>query len=717
MVYLTSTLKKSATKRTKNADPNSGRCLIENCSSTGAIRVARVYDRDFHPNDIDSIEWVWKMVRGTLNLDSRRNTFCLGESLYEMYKNKNWALLPTEEDVLRFIRPHGRMPCTRENFPDVQGGIFKYRFLPLSNMDDVYITRQSSEERGSRVEIHNFPFEDFPVIASQVDPRYVILHLGDILFGDFEESVRLALLEKYPYLHHVGSLYTRWTAPIPMFAFKDRTFIPGPSHSNDLTSPVQSHLEDDDTCTPSRRNTPLPPKPMPWFSSSSETSLNDECDDHGYWDGNSTNNSDDMETAVSSGVTGGLSALSTSKSVVDRIFDWAKELSSSIHNIATEPDGCLQIRLLRLGRRPKLQANKQKRQTESTYLKNSTIKNVKNMDPSLGRCLIENCSSTGAIRLVRVYNRDFHPNNVDSMEWEWNMVRGTLNLDTRRNVFCLGESMYELYKNKKWALLPTEEDVMNFFSDAEGDTMCMREDFPPVQAGPFMYKFLPLGNMDDIYITRQSRATEDGSNRVDVYEYPFDDFPVITSHVDPRYVILHLGETLFGGVEDEVRMALFETYPYLSELWSLSTSWTAPIPMFAFRDRTYIPRPPNSNNLATPVQSNSEDDEASTPSRRNTPLLPKPMPWFSSSSETSLNDECDDHGYWDGDSTNSSDGMESAVSSSVTGGLSASSTSQWVVDRVFGWSKECCSPTPPPEVKPPLRRSTRIRKKPKHFLS
>ncbi|PPR07167.1 hypothetical protein CVT24_010720 [Panaeolus cyanescens] len=352
----------------------------------------------------------------------------------------------------------------------------------------------------------------------------------------------------------------------------------------------------------------------------------------------------------------------------------------------------------------------------TSTLKTAATKRAKNADPNLGRCLIENCSSTGAIRVARVYDRDFHPNNLDSMEWGWNMVRGTLDLDTRRNIFCLGESMYEMYKHRNWALLPSEEDVLGFFSDPKGITMCVRENFPAPQRGPFRYKFLPLGNMHDIYITRQS-TSDDGSNTVDIYEFPFEDFPVITSHVDPRYVILHLGETLFGGVEDSVRMALLKKYPYLRNVWSLSKSWTATVPMFAFRDRTYIPRPHNSNNLATPVQSNSEDEDACTPFRRNTPLPPKPMPWFSSSSETSLNDESDDHGYWDDDPPKNSDDMDTAMCSGPRSGFSTSSTGQWMVDRIFDWARGCWAPTPPPEVKPPLRRSTRIRKKPKRFLS
>ena len=90
-----------------------------------------------------------------------------------------------------------------------------------------------------------------------------------------------------------------------------------------------------------------------------------------------------------------------------------------------------------------------------------------------------------------------------AIEYAWNMRKGTLNLDTRRNVFfrkslhaetnlkldqtkyycyAVGSSMRDLYESGKWALLPPEEVVDKYLSKPRGrynrGNPLDREDFP-----------------------------------------------------------------------------------------------------------------------------------------------------------------------------------------------------------------------------------------------
>lgn len=86
---------KAAQQRAKAADPNGQRCLIENYSKNRAVHLAHVVFRDasgyneivsyrctsanlraeLYTKQMESLEWSWKMAKGTLNLDTQENVF------------------------------------------------------------------------------------------------------------------------------------------------------------------------------------------------------------------------------------------------------------------------------------------------------------------------------------------------------------------------------------------------------------------------------------------------------------------------------------------------------------------------------------------------------------------------------------------------------------------------------------------------------------------
>ncbi|PPQ80680.1 hypothetical protein CVT25_001814 [Psilocybe cyanescens] len=89
-------------------------------------------------------------------------------------------------------------------------------------------------------------------------------------------------------------------------------------------------------------------------------------------------------------------------------------------------------------------------------------------DPNLQRCLIEICPKERAVELTHVFSRknSGYLTIMHALEWSWGMREGSLNLDTRRNLFFLGASMRSLYVSGKWALCPEEHVVDQFFTKA-----------------------------------------------------------------------------------------------------------------------------------------------------------------------------------------------------------------------------------------------------------
>ncbi|PPQ76975.1 hypothetical protein CVT24_009481 [Panaeolus cyanescens] len=240
---------RSAMKRAQDADPNLQRCLIENCSAHMAVQLRHVYDREEAAisSRMESLEWSWGLIQGSLNLDTSRNIFFVGESLYEMYKRRRWSLVPEEQVVRQFFYEGGRRPRKRRDFPKLQSQTFKYKFLPIRNMEDICITRQSED---NSVTIHEYPFPDFPTITSHVHPSFVLLHLASALCCIDREQYN-AVVKEYPWLDKIDELCTSWLSRLPDNADRNPTFWP--SHQAQSPSTSQPTSDDDISRTPPHR--------------------------------------------------------------------------------------------------------------------------------------------------------------------------------------------------------------------------------------------------------------------------------------------------------------------------------------------------------------------------------------------------------------------------------------------------------------------------------
>ncbi|PPQ76976.1 hypothetical protein CVT24_009482 [Panaeolus cyanescens] len=252
---------RSAIKRAEDADPNLQRCLIENCSTTMAVQLGHVYEREEAARDhrMESLEWIWGLVQGSLNLDTRRNIFFVGASLYEMYKRRRWTLVPEEQVVRQFFYEGGRRPRTRRDFPKFQTQTFKYTFLPIKDIEDVYISRQSED---NTVTVHEYPFSGIPAITSHIHPTFVLLQLANALWSIPRDRYD-SILKQYPWLSEICDLRTHWFARLPDNADRNLTYRPSRGQQN-LSTTSQTDSEDDLLRTPPRRLRLLVPQLSDW---------------------------------------------------------------------------------------------------------------------------------------------------------------------------------------------------------------------------------------------------------------------------------------------------------------------------------------------------------------------------------------------------------------------------------------------------------------------
>ncbi|PPQ80316.1 hypothetical protein CVT24_000415 [Panaeolus cyanescens] len=217
--------------RAGNADPNGQRCLVENCSNERAVELAHAFDREFSLDEglLAGLEWHWGLKIGTLNLDTHRNIFFLGASLYKLYRQKKWVLLP-EDDVLdRYVYANGRA-VVREDFPVFQEKTFKYRFVPLFDMEDIYLARQSSDSP-SQVDIHEYPFDTMPLLTSHVHPTFVLMHTSSVIYSrsTLPPGALATFSKRFPVVRRLKTLYSAWTSILPNRADSDPTYLLCPS--------------------------------------------------------------------------------------------------------------------------------------------------------------------------------------------------------------------------------------------------------------------------------------------------------------------------------------------------------------------------------------------------------------------------------------------------------------------------------------------------------
>ncbi|KAF8992489.1 hypothetical protein BDQ17DRAFT_1432339 [Cyathus striatus] len=215
---------------------------------------------------------------------------------------------------------------------------------------------------------------------------------------------------------------------------------------------------------------------------------------------------------------------------------------------------------------------------------------VADSDPNKGRCLVENCSSTRSIEHCHVIPRKFWKLDtvLDSLEWNWNLKKGDLNLDTRYNIFCAGSSVHKMFDKHRWILLPDQWVVDAYerhISDPKG---CERCDFPTFEdANDFEYKIIPIHEMEEVAFTRQKTnfSTPLGPESFTIYTYPFETFPKVNSHIHPKFVIVSIGDLLES--HPDITEDITVKYPILGRISDIYNAWVDDVPDDANQDKTY----------------------------------------------------------------------------------------------------------------------------------
>ncbi|KAF9037513.1 hypothetical protein BJ165DRAFT_1501727 [Panaeolus papilionaceus] len=209
-------------------------------------------------------------------------------------------------------------------------------------------------------------------------------------------------------------------------------------------------------------------------------------------------------------------------------------------------------------------------------------------DPNKGRCLIRNCPSSpdNPVVAVNVFSKKYYSikKTMQTIEWSWKMKIGTLNLDTRENTMFLSNDLKDWFEKGQCFLVPDQRVVSWYEYKRRWGGMEARSWFPKIQEPVYTYTFIALSTMADVVIKRY----DDGE--MTEHTFPFTTLPPITSHIHPKFAILHCGLACRRLIDDDRERLYRSNYgKSLDTCHYLALSWTALIitKWVKDHDRTY----------------------------------------------------------------------------------------------------------------------------------
>ncbi|KAF7426543.1 hypothetical protein PC9H_008912 [Pleurotus ostreatus] len=189
--------------------------------------------------------------------------------------------------------------------------------------------------------------------------------------------------------------------------------------------------------------------------------------------------------------------------------------------------------------------------------RDNCVARVHSVCPHGAFCLLGNHAMANGVEYTQLVPRALSSNNklMNKLERYWGMTRRTLNLDTRYNVFPCSSGLHVSHDASEWGLLPLDNID-----------------------GHFLYRFLPLRNMETATITRYLRVptAEDPPLRpedVVNHFFPFDSIPPLKSHIHPKFAIFELGLQVLHLPLDVYR-SLLTTTPIISSVLDIYYAWT-----------------------------------------------------------------------------------------------------------------------------------------------
>ncbi|KAH6904113.1 hypothetical protein BKA70DRAFT_1034220, partial [Coprinopsis sp. MPI-PUGE-AT-0042] len=127
----------------------------------------------------------------------------------------------------------------------------------------------------------------------------------------------------------------------------------------------------------------------------------------------------------------------------------------------------------------------------------------------------------------------------------------------------------------------------------------------------FTYTFIPLEDMDEIWLMRQAKHPAVASD-LQSNPYPSHTLPKITSHIHPKFALFALAYHL-ADIKGESREAVHRQWPFLSKVRAVYSKWMAAPPSKALSDPTYIdPNVNLSSNMDDIDEGESDGDRIAT---------------------------------------------------------------------------------------------------------
>ncbi|KAH6892776.1 hypothetical protein BKA70DRAFT_1440579 [Coprinopsis sp. MPI-PUGE-AT-0042] len=323
--------------------------------------------------------------------------------------------------------------------------------------------------------------------------------------------------------------------------------------------------------------------------------------------------------------------------------------------------------------------------SEGTYLRAAAA------DPNEQRCLVENFPVERGIQVAHILPRSVvrEEATMSSLEWNWNLRRGTLNLDTRENVCFLGASMKLLYENNQWGLLPEEHIIDEYYDKKSAGFGCPRSGFPVIAGDTFTYTLVALTGMENLALMRQIKHPAQ-ANGFETHLHPFQQFPKIVSHIHPRFAIMALARSA-RTVRSPGLRDVCQIFPSIKKLMIVASSWTRMLPPenILEEDPTYmdpevVAASRDDDDDETFEGYETDGDSICTVPRRMLYVRPPPATKRQRNQEEYEDESDDDRPP---PKARRTDERSSCPESS--------GESAWTADRIAQWAKECCR-TPPP---------------------
>ncbi|KII86428.1 hypothetical protein PLICRDRAFT_290384 [Plicaturopsis crispa FD-325 SS-3] len=125
---------------------------------------------------------------------------------------------------------------------------------------------------------------------------------------------------------------------------------------------------------------------------------------------------------------------------------------------------------------------------------------------------------------------------LENLESAWNLEHGSLNADSRYNMFPLTKQFRRLFDDGDYILIPTTEILGVYGANR---SIPVGADFPNVPNGLFEYTLMPRPSLQEVTIHRPSALR----NTI-AHNYPFEKLGTLKSHLHPRFVIWNLGHQI-----------------------------------------------------------------------------------------------------------------------------------------------------------------------------